>query len=89
MQNNILKSAHRWYMDDITCDIIDPDGWRDVDDVDEQKGRWFYKPITFSEYSIRRGRSTIGKYNMLQHRAPYTFRFNYVKYMPFFTTFVC
>lgn len=69
-QSPILKTAHQWYQEDYTIDIIDPDGWRQGD-VQNQYQLWFAIPITWQEYVKRRNRCTVMIYMSRNHRSPY------------------
>jgi hypothetical protein len=67
--NNIKKTAQEWYETDVTCDIVDADGWDRGDP--NVASIWYNTLITFDEYQRRRYQCTVMKYNLNKHRPPF------------------
>ncbi len=62
-----LKTSEAWYREDISFDIIDPDGWRGGRFWDVY---WHFVPISQSEYFLRKRRCSVAEYGEASHKSP-------------------
>jgi hypothetical protein len=62
------KTSARWYSEDASCDITDPDGWRHEADP---AGFWYTVPITHQDYKNRKAMSTTTGYMKRGHAHPF------------------
>jgi hypothetical protein len=65
----ILKRCYEWYLEDKSCDILDPDGFNRSN---KHTGIfWNYMPVPYEYYKSHRDQCTFSSFNAYGHPQPF------------------